>query len=251
MSRDFHKPPDPPSEDLTRWQRFKRWTGWPGKTLWDWQAFLFFPALIGLAVSLFTQCQSTYQKDIENLRAERTIAEAYLEAMGTLLLEEGLKAADEDDDVRLLARARTLAALDGVNGYRKVRLLEFLSETELIQHGSKGEAPTVSLRFADLNSSPLVRRHILNNTDLDRADLTNANMDNATLIDTKLPGADLSGADLSGVDLSGADLSDAILEDAEGVSCQQAEAAKSLEGATMPNGQKYADWLKDKGGCRK
>ena len=27
---------------------------------------------------------------------------------------------------------------------------------------------------------------------------------------------------------------------------QQLEAAKSLKGATMPNGQKYEDWLKSK-----
>jgi hypothetical protein len=29
------------------------------------------------------------------------------------------------------------------------------------------------------------------------------------------------------------------------------EQAKSLEGATMPNGQKYEDWLKDKQGSGK
>jgi uncharacterized protein YjbI with pentapeptide repeats len=68
-----------------------------------------------------------------------------------------------------------------------------------------------------------------------------------------LPRADLSGADLSGVDLTGADLSGAILTGATGVSCHQAEGgeggAKPLDSATMPNGQKYEDWLKAKGGC--
>ena len=171
---------------MTWWERFKRWTGWPGKTLWDWQALLFVPVLLGLIASVFTQILSTRQQDLENLRAERAIVEAYLEDMGTLLLEEDLRAADEDDDVRLLARARTLAALDGVNGYRKVRLLEFLSETRLIQHGPQGEPPVISLRFADLDGTPLVRRQILSNTDLDRADLSNANMDNAKLINSKL-----------------------------------------------------------------
>ncbi len=79
--------------------------------------------------------------------------------------------------------------------------------------------------------------------------MNNANMDNAKLIDTRLPHADLTGADLSGVDLTGADLSGSILAGATGVSCYQAEGAKSPDGATIPNGQKYEDWLKDKEVC--
>jgi hypothetical protein len=38
-----------------------------------------------------------------------------------------------------------------------------------------------------------------------------------------------------------ADLTDAY------VSEEQLNSAESLEGATMPNGQKYEDWLKSKG----
>jgi uncharacterized protein YjbI with pentapeptide repeats len=152
-----------------------------------------------------------------------------------------------------LARARTIAVLDGVSKDRKVRVLEFLFETKLIQFGPQGEPPVISLRFADLRDTPLVKRGILSNTDLDRAELNNVNMDNAELIDARLPRADLSGADLSGVDLPGADLSGAILAGASGVSCHQAgggkKGAESLDGATMPNGQKYEDWLKGKEGC--
>jgi len=33
------------------------------------------------------------------------------------------------------------------------------------------------------------------------------------------------------------------------VSREQLEQALSLDGAIMPNGQKYEDWLKDKEGC--
>jgi uncharacterized protein YjbI with pentapeptide repeats len=45
----------------------------------------------------------------------------------------------------------------------------------------------------------------------------------------------MSDANLSDAFLSGADLSDASLSGAD------------LHGATMPNGQKYEDWLKSKG----
>jgi uncharacterized protein YjbI with pentapeptide repeats len=50
----------------------------------------------------------------------------------------------------------------------------------------------------------------------------------------------LSGALLSGADLSGANLTNAT------VTQEQLDEAKSLNGATMPNGQKYEDWLKSK-----
>jgi hypothetical protein len=50
--------------------------------------------------------------------------------------------------------------------------------------------------------------------------------------------------DLSGADLSGADLSEADLSGAEGFSNEELDQqAASLEGATMPNGQKYDDWV--------
>lgn len=220
-----------------------RWPslGWAGKTLWDWQALLFFPLAIAFIATMITDCQGDRQRDLQNLGAERTVVAAYFETMGTLLLKEDLRTKGGNSTVGLVARARTLAALDGVNGYRKVRLLEFLSETKLIQHPSEDEPPVISLRFADLRNAPLVRRHILSGVDLRKAQLDGANMDSAALIDT-----DLSGADLSGADLTEADLSDVQ----GGITCQETSDAKSLEKATMPDGQTYEDWLREKGGCK-
>ena len=238
---------EPSGKAVPWWKRLWRWTGWRGKTLWDWQALLFIPVTIALIASLFALYQNSRQLELENLRTERAMLETYLEYIGVLLLEEDLRTAGTNSDVRLLARARTLAVLDAVSRDRKVRLLEFLSETQLIQFGPQGKPPVISLRFADLREAPLGKRFILSNTDLDRADLTNAKLSNAKLTNAKLPRADLTGALLYDADLSGADLSSADLSNAEGVSCQQTERAKSLEGATMPNGQKYEDWLKSKG----
>jgi hypothetical protein len=256
----LQQPPARSSKDIPWWKRLYRWTGWRGKTLWDWQALLFVPVTIALIASLIALYQNFRQQEIEEqraaaaqeletIRAERALGQAYLEYMGTLLLEKGLRTAGENSDVRLLARARTLAALDGVTGYRQARILRFLFETKLIQFGPKQEPPIISLKFAVLREIPLQKRSILSNADLERADLTKAKLSNAKLINTKLPQADLSGAHLSRADLSGADLSGADLSNAKGVSCQQTEQAESLEDATMPDGQKYEDWLKDKEGC--
>jgi uncharacterized protein YjbI with pentapeptide repeats len=219
------------------------------RTVWEWLTVLTISAVITGVALWFSNSQAEQQREIENLRSERAVVDSHLEHIGILLLEEDLRTAGENGDVRLLARARTLAALDGVSGDRKVRLLEFLSETNLIQFGPQGEPPVISLRFADLRDTHLVKRHILINTDLDRAELDNAQLDDAKLNNAKLTRATLTGADLSGTDLSGADLTGADLSNAQGVSCQQMQGAESLEDATMPNGQKYEDWLKSKG-CR-
>jgi len=70
---------------------------------------------------------------------------------------------------------------------------------------------------------------------------------NLPAVDLSKTAADLSGADLSGADLSGADLSGVDLENAS-VTEEQLAKCESLEGATMPNGQKYEEWRKDKEG---
>ena len=61
-----------------------------------------------------------------------------------------------------------------------------------------------------------------------------------------LKNADLSGANLEGANLSNAYLSGANLKGAK-VTNEQLDQAFTLEGATMPDGQKYEDWLKSKG----
>ena len=82
------------------------------------------------------------------------MVESYLEHSGVLLLEEDLRSVDQNSDARLLARARTIAVLNGVSKDRKVRVLEFLSATKLIQFGPQGESLVVSLRLAESTRHP-------------------------------------------------------------------------------------------------
>ena len=104
---------------------------------------------------------------------------------------------------------------------------------------------------ADLSGADL-RSAELSLAGLPDADLSYANLSSAYLDYTDLSGASLSYTDLSGADLSDADLSDvnlsgADLSGAEGITNEELEQqAAFLEGATMPNGQKYEVWLKDK-----
>jgi len=68
------------------------------------------------------------------------------------------------------------------------------------------------------------------------ANLTNAYLKDANFREVNITGVDLTNADLTGADLTGA----------WGWSEKQLAACESLKGATMPNGQKYEDWRKDR-----
>jgi len=96
------------------------------------------------------------------------------------------------------------------------------------------------LRGADLSS--FLKGQFYSPTFLIGADLSDASLLLADLREANLREANLSGADLKEADLRYADLSGAT-----GVTNEQlAQQATTLRGATMPNGQKYEDWLKTK-----
>jgi uncharacterized protein YjbI with pentapeptide repeats len=102
----------------------------------------------------------------------------------------------------------------------------------------------------------------LQEANLQEANLQEANLQGAILQQAILRGAILFRADLRGThlqqailqqahlfraDLRGAILQRANLQDAK-VTDSQLANTRSLQGATMPNGQKYEDWLKDREG---
>jgi len=126
---------------------------------------------------------------------------------------------------------------------------------------SRNALPHATLSGAHLLNADLSVAD-LTGADLTGADLTGANLKNAYLSDANLSGAflyradlsdafladaNLPNADLRGADLSGAELNGANLRRTKGVTNEELEQqASTLEGATMPNGQKYEEWLKDK-----
>ena len=131
-----------------------------------------------------------------------------------------------------------------------------LTETYLEQIDlSEANLSEANLREANLRNSNLSDSNLskawLYKAELGKANLSGAILINAYLAQTdlrfaRLTGADLSGAYLRSAQLTGADLSEALLTNASIPEDQVAQCG-SLEGATMPNGQKYEDWLKSKG----
>jgi uncharacterized protein YjbI with pentapeptide repeats len=128
--------------------------------------------------------------------------------------------------------------------------MQFLVDASLVQ-SAPGTEHVMSLVGADLSgvdltysapgdAQPYAAVPVL---DLSRADLTYADLSGANLNGITMHGTRLVGADLRGAHLNGANLRHATGKTAEQLDGQ----AGSLEGAIMPNGQKYEDWLKNKG----
>jgi uncharacterized protein YjbI with pentapeptide repeats len=339
----------PPAGKQSRW-------GFRRKTAWDWLQLLVVPLMLALITVVFTWQQNVHQNELEDQRAqqaqklenqraeaERELAvqraqdealQAYLDQIGSLLLEKDLRTSDEDSEVRTLARARTVTVIQRLDSDRNSNVIQFLDEAGLIEKGessirllagadlrgahlqgidlSGADLSEADLREADLSRTDLrhanleranleranLERAFLLGTSLERANLERAylqlafldttdlsearlvqadlsyatvadsNLSNASLRDAdvresylaysnlsdlnlsyaNLRGADLSEADLYKADLSDSKLSDAILRDARNVTEEQLEEqAASLKRATMPNGQKYEDWLKSRG----
>ena len=148
----------------------------------------------------------------------------------------------------------------------------------------KADLSEITLREASLREADF-RRADLKDSDLKGSDLSDTDLRGADLSDSDLSNTSLAGANLlpydeqrpaklnaahlangvdptdidlnddrvirtklSGANLRGVDLCGAFLAGVVGFSNEELELqASSLQGATMPNGQKYEEWLKSKG----
>jgi uncharacterized protein YjbI with pentapeptide repeats len=217
------------------------------KGLWDWLELLIAPAAIAVGIFLLTQAQQAREKhaedersrheqemedrqrererEFENRRAQNTAVQAYINNMGTLMLEGDLRMSKEESDVRVLARARTLTVLEGLDADHKRFILQFLYESNLINHkkfvlnlgGISWEyAEQTGQRIIGAADFAMVRlvSYRLPNISLSYVDLRNVYFKYVDLHDACLQGADLRGATFWISNLDNAMLADAHLEEA-------------------------------------
>src|SRR6266487_1631215 len=116
--------------------KHKRRTGLEGKALWDWLQLLgvlAIPLVVVGATIVWGILQANQAQDQQQAATMQT----YIDNIQDLLLNHNLLKSQPDDDVAILARARTLTALEGLDPERKAHLLTFLYEANLIGfHGS-------------------------------------------------------------------------------------------------------------------
>jgi hypothetical protein len=140
-----------------------------GKTLWDWLQLLgvlAVPVVVGFGAVWFTTRQGKVSSAENTDNQHETALQAYINKMSELLLHEKLRDSAEEDEVRKIARVRTLTVLHGLDPIRKASVIQFLHESGLIDK----DKCVISLSGASLR--------------------------NATLGGVTLSGAILTGADL-------------------------------------------------------
>ncbi|GCE10959.1 pentapeptide repeat-containing protein [Tengunoibacter tsumagoiensis] len=221
--------------------------------VWQWPIF----ALGIIAVFIWSQ----WQQEVQNLtinqqqqqaaqlvaldQQHETALQNYLQTISDLMAHDKLLQAPNGDAARTVAQARTYEIFRTLDPARKATVLRFLNETRLINNDyhivalTDVDAQKASLAHIDLSDTALT------GCLLKGADLQGANLSNATLIfvnfqGANLQGADLHSADMHNVDLTGANLQGANLKDVQGLNDSQLARAKSLAGATMPNGSLHS-----------
>ena len=168
-------------------------TGFAGKALWDWLQLLIIPAVLAVAGYIInltisrgeqaaTEQRAKSEREAAEERAdsERKIAEdnqrevalqEYLDRMSELLLEKDLRKSTPDDEVRSVARVRTLTVLCQLDNRRINYVLSFLRETKLVTFES--ETSIISFCSADLSSVDFKDVN-LSDIDLSKANLSKA-----------------------------------------------------------------------------
>jgi uncharacterized protein YjbI with pentapeptide repeats len=250
----------------------------PAKTLWDWLQLLIIPFALAIIAIFFNRAERKNEQRITLDNQQEAALQGYINEMSELLLEKHLRESKEGDEVRTIARVRTLTVLPRLDELRKRSILQFLYESGLIAKNKR----VITLEEADLSGADL-RGTDLRGADLSKANLEGANLERtflerANLKGVNLVGANLSGpilhfagidandpvaaalmeanltgaklsraklvsarlvrADLSRASLSGADLEEANLRGAR-VTPEQLDTAWVLKDATMPDGSKH------------
>jgi hypothetical protein len=104
------------------------------------------------------QAQRQRELEVGGQRAQDDASQAYLDQMTRLMLDRDrpLRRSQEGDEVRTLARARTLTVLSRLDGARKGNVVQFLYESNLVNKRQK----VVNLRGADLGAADLTEANV-------------------------------------------------------------------------------------------
>ena len=204
------------------------WTGFAGaddnplqaKTLWDWMDLLLIPLFLAGGVLLLNRSkrdtelhrsgeQATLEREIAMDNQQEEALQAYFDRIIELVLKEKLSRFSPEE-VRNVARTRTLTILRGLDARRKGMVILFLKDSGLIDREA-----VIDLCGADLTGACIafsnLNRVNLSEADLSGADLRGTNLNKSYLSSTNLSGANLSAANLNGADLFEANLNDANL----------------------------------------
>lgn len=193
------------------------------------------------ARTLSLQTQNAQMQMVREQQRE-TILQSYLNKISDMLVHDQLLTKRKaSDPAKIAADALTREAFSRLDPDRKAELMRFIYQTKLVSNDSV----VLNLKDVDISNAHLgqidVRDTYLVGANMSGADLHGAILSDTILTFTNLSRANLSKADLHAsdmhnTDLTGANLAGANLRDVTGLTADQLAKARSLSGATMPDG---------------
>lgn len=199
------------------------------KKLWDWLDLLIIPLSIAIIGWIYKENEKLRdsKKEFENKQNETL--DSYFRVISDLIIKSHLLDNKLNSESKIIARTRTIVAIENLNSERKGQVLQFLHESNLINNviellGANFKSSEVSgivLRNTTIKGvyfcdSKFIKSYLDNsdltscdftNTDFSDSSMQNTNLSYTKLINCKLVNIDLTTVNFEGVDLTNADLS--------------------------------------------
>src|SRR5205823_13572712 len=132
------------------------WTGFFNRTLWDWLQLLIVPLVLAVVALVFQLANTRTERQIAKQRYEQDqqiakqryeqdqqialdkqhedLLQVYLDRMSELLLKEKLRSSKVSDEVRNVARVRTITILFQLDARRIGLVFAFLRQAGLMSN---------------------------------------------------------------------------------------------------------------------
>lgn len=200
------------------------------KKLWDWLDLLIIPISVGLVGWIYKDYEKSKESKKEYENKQNEILDSYFRVISDLIIKSNLLNNDLNEESKIIARTRTIVAIENLSGDRKGQVLQFLHESNLIGNGvvdliggnfRNSEVSGIVLRNITIkgvyfSNSEFVKTFLDNsdftscdfsNTNFDQSSLENTNFSYTKLVNSKLTNIDLRTINFEGCDLENADLS--------------------------------------------
>lgn len=203
------------------------------KLLWDWLDLLIIPASVALVGWIYKEYEKSKDSKKEYENKQNEVLDSYFRIVSDLIIKENLLDNNLNGESKIIARTRTIVAIDNLSGDRKGQVLQFLHESNLIRNNV---VDLIGGNFRNSEVSGIVLKNIaikgvyfcdsefiktyLDNSDFTSCDFTGANfnessLENTNLSYTKLNKCKLTNIDLTSVNFEGADLTNADLSNSK------------------------------------
>lgn len=204
------------------------------RKLWDWLDLLIVPLSLIFLGWIYQSYEKSKADKKEKENQQNEILDSYFRTISDLINKSNLLDITKNKESKIIARTRTIIAVENLEGERKGQVLQFLYEANLIDDkkinilGANFREVQVSgivlrkttikgVHFCDsdfentfLDGSNFISCNF-SNTNFNGSSMENTNLEYSDLSNCKLTNIDLTKVNFEGANLNYADLSNSII----------------------------------------